>query len=412
MCAKARAVPPVCREAVVAAIERCRDGLRRAQRALAALGARRHGARAIPYRAAARLLGRASGLLGGLFAAGAAQAVDLPEQRADLMYHSYDGGGVKATGPALLVRKNLFDRVSLSASYYVDMVTNASVDVVTTASPYKERRNETGFGLDFAVRDALVSISTSRSSEPDYKAGAVSVDIAQETFGGMTTVSLGYTRAVDQVGQRDRGFFDEAMHWRYRLGVTQILTPRWIASANVEAVADDGYLGSPYRAARVFGAAVPERNPRTRSSRAIKLRVLGEVIDNLALRADYRYYWDNWDITSHTVEGGVGRRFGTQWLGDAYVRYYSQDRALFYSDNATAETLYVSRNRQLGTYTSVGLGAKVAYTWRQVPGRYELRLNAAAERSRFDFKDFTDLRTGSPYSYDATVLQVFVSATF
>jgi len=72
----------------------------------------------------------------------------------------------------------------------------------------------------------------------------------------------------------------------------------------------------------------------------------------------------------------------------------------------------VSRNRQLGTYTSVGLGAKVAYTWRQVPGRYELRLNAAAERSRFDFKDFTDLRTGSPYSYDATVLQVFVSATF
>lgn len=377
-----------------------------------ALGARRRGARALPYRAAARVVGRASALLSGLFAAGAAQAVDLPEQRADLMYHSYDGGGVKATGPALLVRKNLFDRVSLSASYYVDMVSNASIDVVTTASPYKERRTETGFGLDFAVRDALVSISTSRSREPDYTAGAVSVDVAQETFGGMTTVSLGYTRAVDQVGQRDRGFFDEAMHWRYRLGVTQILTPRWIASANLEAVADDGYLGSPYRAARVFGAAVPERNPRTRSSRAIKLRVLGEVVDNLSLRGDYRYYWDNWDITSHTVEAGVGRRFGPPWLADAYVRYYTQDRALFYSDNAVSETLYVSRNRQLGTFTSVALGAKVAYTWRQVPGRYEVRLNGAAERARFNFKDFTDLRTGSLFSYDATVLQVFVTATF
>ena len=30
-------------------------------------------------------------------------------------------------------------------------------------------------------------------------------------------------------------------------------------SANFEALSDDGYLGSPYRVARVFGAAVPER---------------------------------------------------------------------------------------------------------------------------------------------------------
>ena len=48
--------------------------------------------------------------------------------------------------------------------------------------------------------------------------------------------------------------------------MTQILTPRWLMSANFEAISDDGYLGSPYRVARVFGAAVPERNPRTRSA--------------------------------------------------------------------------------------------------------------------------------------------------
>ena len=31
---------------------------------------------------------------------------------------------------------------------------------------------------------------------------------------------------------------------------------------------------------------------------------------------------------------------------------------------------------------------------------------------RFKFKDFTDLRTGSPYGFTANVLQMFVSATF
>ncbi|MDH3515166.1 MAG: hypothetical protein OEM83_09910, partial [Gammaproteobacteria bacterium] len=32
-------------------------------------------------------------------------AAVLPEQRVDAMYHYYDGGGVRVTGPALLVRK-------------------------------------------------------------------------------------------------------------------------------------------------------------------------------------------------------------------------------------------------------------------------------------------------------------------
>ena len=45
-------------------------------------------------------------------------------------------------------------------------------------------------------------------------------------------------------------------------------------------------------------------------------------------------------------------------------------------------------------------------------GKYEIKLHGALERSRFDFSDFTDIRDGSKYSYDATIVQVFVSATF
>ena len=58
------------------------------------------------------------------------------------MAHIYNGGGVTAYGPALLVRKSIADKVSLTGTYYVDTVSNASIDVVTTASPYKETRNE------------------------------------------------------------------------------------------------------------------------------------------------------------------------------------------------------------------------------------------------------------------------------
>ncbi|AKJ29230.1 hypothetical protein AAW51_2539 [Caldimonas brevitalea] len=353
-----------------------------------------------------------AGLVGGVLAGGAAHAVNLPEDRAEALFHVYDGGGVKATGPALLVRKSMADRVSLSASYYVDAVSNASIDVITTASPFDERRTEYGLGADYVYQDSLITLSTSHSKEPDYVADGASLDLSQDVFGGMTTVSLGFSRGSDKVGRSDTGFFDSARHWRYRLGVTQILTPRWVASANFEMVSDSGYLGSPYRSARVFGAAVPERNPRTRSSRAVKFRTVGAIGTAGAVHAEYRYFWDTWDIQAHTAEVGYSRYFGEAWLGDAYLRYHTQSNALFYSDNARTETTYISRNRQLSSFNSIGLGGKVSRRLAKVPGEYEIKAHATYEFKRFKYSDFTDVRTGAPYAFNANVFQIYVSATY
>jgi hypothetical protein len=47
-----------------------------------------------------------------------------------------------------------------------------------------------------------------------------------------------------------------------------------------------------------------------------------------------------------------------------------------------------------------------------VPGRYDLRLNGTYEYTRYKFKDFTDIRTGELYGYNASVIQVYLSATY
>jgi Protein of unknown function (DUF3570) len=364
----------------------------------------------------ARLLAALAGLLGGVFASGAARAVTLPEDRAEAMVHVYKGGGVTASGPAFLVRKSIADKVSLTGSLYVDAVSNASIDVVTTASPYKERRNDYGLAMDYAVRDSLVTLALGASREPDYNTQSLSLDIAQETFGGMTTVNLGFTRASDEVGKTgDRGFFDRATHWQYRVGVTQILTPKWLASVNLEAVSDTGYLGNTYRVARVFGAAVPERHPRTRSSRAVKVRAVGSLDlggQRDAVRAEYRYFWDNWDVKAHTLEAGYSRYLGESFLVDGFVRYYKQGAALFYSDNAQSETTYVSRNRQLADFDNFVVGGKLSYDWKKQPGRYDLKANAGLELLNLNYKNFTDIRDGSPYSLRAAVLQLYLTATY
>ena len=364
-------------------------------------------------RLARRLAAALAGLLGGIFAGGAARAATLPEDRAEALIHAYSGGGVTANGPAVLVRKSIADKVSLTGSLYVDAVSNASIDVVTTASPYKERRNDYGLALDYAVRDSLITLAVGASKEPDYRTRSLSLDIAQETFGGMTTVNVGFTRAADDVGKTgDPAFSDRATHWQYRVGVTQILTPKWLASVNLEAISDDGFLGNTYRVARVFGAAVPERVPRTRSSRAMKLRAVGDLGSRDALRAEYRYFWDNWDIKAHTAEVGYSRYLGESFLADGFIRYYKQKAALFYSDNATTETTYVSRNRQLSDFDNLTIGGKLTFDWKKQPGQYDLKANAGIELLDVKYHNFTDIRTGSLYTLRAGVLQLYLTATY
>lgn len=378
-------------------------------RGIVLLGARLLGRARLRHASGARL----AGLLGGVLTAARANAAELPEDRADTMFHLYDGGGVTALGPAVLIRKSLFDRFSLSGSYYVDMVSNASIDVVTTASPYHETRTESALGLDYVYHDSLISLAGTHSKEPDYTADSASVDVAQDVFGGMTTVSIGYTRGWDTVGKHGTPAFSQpANHWQYRFGVTQVLTPRWLMSLNLESISDDGYLQSPYRVARLFGAAVPEHDPSTRTSRAALVRAAGDIGSGAAVHIQYRYFWDTWGIASHTAELGYNRHVGDRWLVEGYARYYRQDHALFYSNDFTSEMTYMSRNRQLSTFWDGGPGLKASYSAGRVASRFDVKVSAGYQWLHFQYSDFTDIRNGHLYSFNANVLEFFVSAAY
>ena len=367
--------------------------------------------------AARRALGAALKLLGLAMLAPQARAVDLPEDRAEAMVHLYDGGGVRASGPALLVRKRVADQFSLSGNVYVDMVSNASIDVVTTASPFRETRKEWGLALDHVVKDTLMHLGLTRSSEPDYDAQSLNADVSQEVFGGMTTVALGFTRGQDDVGRHgEQAWVGQARHWQYRLGVTQVLSPRWLLSANGEVLADDGYLGNPYRVARVFGSAVAERVPHTRHAQALKLRLLGDVGHDgvqQAIYGEYRYYHDTWAIQAHTLEAGWRRQVDDRLRVDAFARLNRQGDAVFYSDNASTETLYISRNRQLSAFTSRSLGGKLAWHLDgKTAAAYQITANASLEWVHFSYSHFTDLRTGKPYAFNGALVQLYATGKF
>jgi hypothetical protein len=103
-----------------------------------------------------------------LATAGPAIADVLPDDRADILYHLYDGGGVTIEGPSILVRKKAGKSVSFVANYYVDMISSASIDVVTTASPYTEEREQLSIGMDYLRGNTMMSISATNSEESDF----------------------------------------------------------------------------------------------------------------------------------------------------------------------------------------------------------------------------------------------------
>lgn len=349
-----------------------------------------------------------------LFGAGS-QAATLPQDQADLAIHSYSGGDVEVTGPSVAVRKTFRGNFAIGAHYDADAISSASVDVVTTASPYDDRRDEVGASVDYLVGDTVLSARYTLSEEDDYSADSFAVDSAQDVFGGMTTVKLGFSRGWDEVRRVDTDFVEDVNHWKFRLGASQILTPKWVLDASYEAIADEGYLNNPYRSAQVLGAVVPERYPRTRTSNALALRSVHALPMKASARVDYRYFWDTWSVQAHTLELGYNHYLGPRWIVELRYRYNVQSGASFYADNFAREFNYMARDKELSDFTSQTWGASVSYDVLSAHSNRWIQrstVTASYDFVRFDYDNFTDLRTDALYEFDAQLLQLLFSLRY
>lgn len=355
----------------------------------------------------------------------------LPEDRADVLLHSYDGGGVTIQGPSVLVRKQFAQKFSVSANHYVDRVSSASIDVVTTASPYKEERTQHSLGLDYLHDRWLMNLGLTKSVENDYTAETFSFGISQDVFGDLTTISLGYSLGNDTVGRRgDPAFKEDVERQQYRLGLSQILTKNLLMGLSFESITDEGFLNNPYRQVRYLDSGTPqgysyerEVYPHTRTSDAGALRLRYYLPYRAAVYAEYRKYSDTWDIKADTFELGYTHPIESGWTIEGKFRTYSQTKADFYSDLFSRSQFqnFIARDKELSTFASQTIRLGGSYDIVRGGWKFVERgtVNVILDHMMFDYDDFRDLRgTGAApgtepfYTFDANVLQVFVSFWF
>ena len=368
-------------------------------------------------------------LVVALCSAGAAQAVVLPEERADAMYHRYDGGGVTVDGPSVLVRKNFKETFSLSANYYVDYVSSASIDVVVSgASEYDETRTEYSVGGQYLYDKSIVSAGYTNSDESDYKADTYYFNVSQDFFGDLSTLTFGYSLGQDEVYQnKNDAFAEDTDRHHYRVGLSQIATPSMLIGIDYELITDEGYLNNPYRSYRYLTDPLDpsagfqfaqEVYPDTRTSDAAALRFLYYLPERRTIGGGYRYFTDDWGIDAHTVHMGYTQVWRDHWTVDIKYRYYQQDAADFYSDLFTFasqdEKDWRARDKELSKFNNHTLSAYLSY---ERPVRYylfeKMALTLQWDHIWFDYDNFTDLRVtvDTPgeeptYDFEADVYKV------
>jgi Protein of unknown function (DUF3570) len=350
----------------------------------------------------------------------------LPEDRADILYHLYDGGGVEIDGPSVLMRKQVGKSVSVVGNYYVDMVSSASIDVVTTASPYTEERKQWSLGVDYLRGNTTMSAGFTNSVESDFDATTWSFSVSQDMFGDLTTLTLSYALGDDIVGRSDDDTFSrDNTRQHYGIGLTQILTRNLIATLNVETITDEGFLNNPYRSVRYADSTSatgysfePELYPATRTSNAVGLRARYFLPYRAAIQGEYRYFTDTWDIDSHTAAISYIHPMGP-WTFRIKYRWHDQTGAAFYNDlfPRAEATNFRARDKELSPLTSNTITLAASYEFLSQGWGFidKGSVNASLDILSVDYHDFSDIRGGALagseplYQLEADIIQLFVS---
>src|ERR1700728_5382341 len=127
----------------------------------------------------------------------------LPDDRADLFYSKYSGGGMDITGESVSVHKNITDNFALEGNYFIDKVSGASVDVLSQASQIKDERKQKSGTIEYLHDKTTYTASYTSSVERDYISDTASISLSQDMFGDLTTVTLGFSDTHNTVGENN-----------------------------------------------------------------------------------------------------------------------------------------------------------------------------------------------------------------
>ncbi|MEP7258795.1 MAG: DUF3570 domain-containing protein [Flavitalea sp.] len=146
------------------------------------------------------------------------------------------------------------------------------------------------------------------------------------------------------------------------LSLTQIVNTRMQFSVMLDGVYQNGYLGLPFHRVYFADKSVHVENlPDTRMKLPIGFRLNYFLGDKIVVRSYYRYYTDNWGLTSHTGELEIPVKLNSFFSVAPFFRYYTQTAIKYFGayGTHTSADQYYSSNYSLSALTSQFMGAGI-----------------------------------------------------
>ena len=350
------------------------------------------------------------------------------QEAATALYVRTDSDETTVITPRLRVQTELTEGTEAEVVYVVDVWTSASVDVKAaytdidaTSSASKritEQRDEIDLLLRQDLPDLRLRASYRHSSEPDYSSNGGSMGVERDFGGKSATLALDLTGTFDRVGRVGLPSFDEpATVLGARAAFTQALDAQVLVQGIYELGRAEGYLVSPYRfvgigsddgtcrGAEVF-ECVPETSPEQRVLHAFALRVRAALGDAYSVGADYRFYIDDWELSSHTAEARVAFMPGRDAELALRYRFYTQSAAGHYRPtyDALEEGRYYTRDKELSPLDSHRVMLDLSRDF--ALGDSALRVGLGLGPSFYTYRDYPLL--DSAFAFESTLSAVFI----
>ena len=301
-------------------------------------------------------------------------------------YYFTDSGGNSVTTNAFNLAKKIFEKTVLLLDLEVDNVFVPPISAVTGATrpqrqsnkPFEKTRGQAIVGIEQAIGDNnALAVNLYRSQEVDYVSNSIIGTLTREFNQKNSKLSLRGQFIDDRVGKiLDDGGIINRKKWSM-LGFasfSQILSPTAVLDLTYDMLLQQGYLSDPYRQVKVFDqnnafTATDELHPDSRLRHAVTSN-LNQLMPSIkaSLRGSYRYYFDDWDVSSHTVDFQFSKYIVNDLITRFNYRYYTQTGTFFYFEryvgNSFLSTEFRTADYKLQAFNSNNFGLSLTYLFR------------------------------------------------
>lgn len=227
-------------------------------------------------------------------------------------------------------------------------------------SGISDRRTELSIGSRYYLQNGSFAANIGYSQENDYQSVYFGLNAEKHYNNDLTTVSAGLSYSSDEIFPTDAALFNRVIDEDKQstsvfVSVSQIINQVSSFQSAFSLTEQSGFLSDPYKLRDVR----PDDKTQIAWSNSYRRFF---VSADAALHVNYRYYHDDFGISSHTNDLSWHQNLGRTFQLVPQLRYYSQSATDFFTNvddflNPTSE--YQSSDYRLSAFGAVSGGFSV-----------------------------------------------------